>query len=170
MLSRALTPAVRFSHSCSSPCSIHLAPSSMSALFVIPPARVEQQTHGVHLRSLVLTSRHHHTPVHGILQLEETVFPLQSRLISGEVHISAESTEQRHRLNNQAASPPNGKLGHHFRGFATRQQIRIGECELQGVMTSRAVNGLRCADVHECTCINHEMTRKTAGRTTEGTN
>ena len=25
-------------------------------------ARVEQQTHGVHLRWLVLTSRHHHTP------------------------------------------------------------------------------------------------------------
>ena len=57
-------------------------------------ARVERQTHGVHLRSLVLTSRHHHTPLHGVLQLEEIIFPLQSRLISREVHISAESREQ----------------------------------------------------------------------------
>ena len=41
------------------------------------------------------------------------------------------------------------------------------ECDLQWVMTSCVVHGLRCADVHECTCINHEMTRKTVGRTTE---
>ena len=50
-------------------------------------------------------------PLHGVLQLEEIVFPLQSRLISREMHISAESREQRHRLNNQAAPLPYGKLG-----------------------------------------------------------
>ena len=47
-------------------------------------ARAEQQTHSVHLRSLVLTSRHHHSPLHGVLHLEEILFPLQSRLISRE--------------------------------------------------------------------------------------
>ena len=79
-------------------------------------ARVEQHTHGVHLRSLVLTSRHHQTPLHGVLQLEEIVFPLQSRLISREMHISAESREQRHRLNH-VAPLPNEKLGTTSEGF-----------------------------------------------------
>ena len=36
-------------------------------------ARVDQQTHGLHLTSLVLTSRLRHTPLNGILQLEEIV-------------------------------------------------------------------------------------------------
>ena len=91
-------------------------------------ARVEQHTHGVHLRSLVLTSRHHHTPFDGVLQLEEIIFPLQSRLISREMHISAESRKQRQRLGNQAAPLPNGKLGNTSDGFFPQlQQVRIGE-------------------------------------------
>ena len=91
ILYRALTPAVPFSRSCSSPCCIHLAPSSISTLFVMPSHVLRQQTHGGHLRSLVLTSRHHHSPLHCVLQLGEIIFPLQSRLISREMHISAES-------------------------------------------------------------------------------
>ena len=77
----------------------------MSTLFVMP---LHADANVVHRRSLVLTSRHHHTPLHGILQLEELV---QSRLISREMHISAESRKQRRRLNNQAAPLPYGKLG-----------------------------------------------------------
>ena len=68
-------------------------------------ARIEQQTHGMHLRSLVLTSRHHHTPFHSVLRIEEIIFPLQSRLIFREMHVSAESRKQRRRLNNQNAPP-----------------------------------------------------------------
>ena len=90
-------------------------------------ASIEQHTHGVHLRSLVLTSRHHHTPLHGILQLEELA---QSRLISREMHISAESRKQRRRLNNQAAALPYGKLGTTSEGFSTIQQVRIGETRM----------------------------------------
>ena len=136
----------------------------MSTLFVMP-------LHVLSNRLMVLTFRHHRTPLHGVLQLEEIIFPLQSRLISREVHISAESRERR-RLNDQAAPLPNGKLGTTSEGFPQNNKLVSvrHKCELQGVMTSRAVYGLRCADVHECTCINHEMTRKTAGRTTEGTN
>ena len=86
MLQRALTPAVRFWRSCSSPCSIHLAPSSMSNLFVMPPHVLSNR--------LMACSRHHHTPVHGVLQLEEIIFPLQSRLISREMYVSAQSRKQ----------------------------------------------------------------------------
>ena len=93
------------------PCSIVNEHSFRHAL-----ARVEQQTHGVHLRSLVLTSRHHHS-LHSVLDLEETGFPLQSRLMSREMHINAESREQRHRLNNQDAPLPNGKLGTTSEGY-----------------------------------------------------
>ena len=101
-------------------------------------ARVEQQTHGVHLRSLVLTSRHHHSPLHGILQLEGIVFPVQSRLISREMHISAESREQRHCLNNQEPPRPNGKLGSTSESFPQYNELGSvrHECELQSVLTS----------------------------------
>ena len=114
------------------PCSIVIEHSVRHAL-----ARVEQQTHGVHLRSLVLTSRLHHSPLHDILQLEEIVFPLQSRLISREMHI-AESREQHQCLNNQDAPLPNGKLGTTSEVFHNTNELGSvrHECELQSVMTS----------------------------------
>ena len=61
-----------------------------------------------------------------MLQLEEIVFPLQSRLISREMHISAESREQRHRLNNQEAPLPNGKLGTTSEVLPQHKRVRIG--------------------------------------------
>ena len=63
------------------------------------------------------------------------------------------------------------KTGQRFRGFSTIQQVRIGEtCMWTAcVMTFWAIYGLRWADIHECTYINYEMTRKTAGRATERT-
>ena len=69
-------------------------------------------------------------PLEESLQLEEIVFPLQSRLSSREMHISAESRKQRHRLNKQAAPLPNGKLGTTSEGFSTTQQVRIGETRM----------------------------------------
>ena len=54
------------------------------------------------------------------------------------MHISAERREQRHRLNNQDAPLPNGKLGTTSEGFP--QYNKLGsvthECEHQGFMTS----------------------------------
>ena len=65
--------------------------------------------------------------------------------------------------------PKNGKLG--TTSECVPQYNESGsvrhECDLQGVITSQAVHSLRCADVHVCTCIKHEKTRKTAGWTTE---
>ena len=90
-------------------------------------ARAEQQTHSVHLRSLVLTSRHHHTPFHCVLQLEEIILSLQSRLIYREMHVSAESREQRRCLNNQDAPPPNGKLGITSVDLPQHKRVRIGK-------------------------------------------
>ena len=54
------------------------------------------------------------------------------------MHISAESTEQRHRLNNQAAPLPIGKLGTTSEGFPQYNKLGCVKhvCELQGVMTS----------------------------------
>ena len=52
---------------------------------------------------------------------------LQSRLISGEMHINAEPREQRRCLNNQEAPLPNGKLGTASEGFSQHKRIRIGE-------------------------------------------
>ena len=89
--------------------------------------RAEQLTHGVHLRSLVLTSRHHRSPPHGILHFEEIVIPLPSRLISREMHISTESREQRPCLNNQDPPPPDGKLGTTSKGYPQHKRVRIGE-------------------------------------------
>ena len=101
-------------------------------------ARVEQHTHGVHLRSLVLTSRHHHTPFHGVLQLEEIIFPLQSRLIP-EKCTSVPSPENndiasitrlpRYHMENWAPLPK-GFPQHNKSGSV--RHVR----ELQGVMTS----------------------------------
>ena len=120
------------------------------------PLHVKSNT-GVHLRSLVLISRHHHTPFQGVLQLEEIIFPLQSRLISREMHVSAESRKQRHRFKTQAAPLPNGKLGTISEEFSTIQQIRIGETCAWIAGCDDVLSGLRLdvdmCQPHECACM-----------------
>ena len=115
------------------PCSIVNEHSVRHAL-----ARVEQQTHGVHLRSLVLTSRHHHTPLHGILQLEEMVLPIavpsHHQRNAHHCRVQRKTSSSQY----QAAPLPNGKLDTTSEGFP--QYNKLGSvrhvCELQGVMTS----------------------------------
>ena len=54
------------------------------------------------------------------------------------MHVSAESKEQRHRLNNQDAPLPNGKPGttsEDFQPYKEFGEVRH-DCELQSVMTS----------------------------------
>ena len=96
-------------------------------------ARIEQHTHGLHLRSLVLTSRHHH----GVLQLEEIILQLQSRLISRGTSVPSPENNDiasitrllRYQMENWAPLP---------KGFP--QYNKLGSVrhvrELQGVMTS----------------------------------
>ena len=98
-------------------------------------ARAEQHTHSVHLRSLIWTSRHHQSPLHSVLQLEETVFPLHSRHISREMHISARvqrttpssPTIRKPVVNNQVAPLPSGKLGTTSEGFPHSKRVRVDE-------------------------------------------
>ena len=74
ILKRAFTPAVLSHCSCSLPCCIQAAPSSMSSRLDIPS----------HVSlSLSVLSR----PLQCILQFEEIVFPRQARFFPGEIHI-----------------------------------------------------------------------------------
>ena len=77
-------------------------------------ARVEQQTHGMHLRSLVLTSRTSPfaTPRRSATRRDSLPIAVPSHIQRNAHH--AESREQRHRLNKRDAPLPNGKLGTTF--------------------------------------------------------
>ena len=92
---RALTPTVLSRCSCSLPCCIHAALSSMSSQFDIPSHVLSRVTHGARLCPLFGTARQDRSPPHNILQFEEVVFPRQATFFTGEIHIRTKSREQR---------------------------------------------------------------------------
>ena len=122
-------PAVRFSRFYWSPCSIHLAPSSMSTMFVMPLHVLSRESswRASEIARLDLSTSPYATPRHSATRRDGSL------PIAVPSHLQRNSHQCRVQRTTSCASMEPGcsatkwKTGHHFRGFSTIQQVRIGE-------------------------------------------